>query len=385
MRKQKSSAQIHVADGAGGMRQVADLRFEAGEWPIEFVVPATDAETWMAHLNAETEDRGWNSDSFSQLDAGENSGTIAVHTATGPSATLDSAWERPRGKALRLRARPNGDPVLSLQIAQDFINAVSERLRTIKSIRAYRQALLTYDGLPWRGELWLDADHRLGPPSKHRHTLLGPQIVIVDAMIEGIGQQGVTAAFQRSIHELRVSLSFVLGLNITISKIEFGWVSNMNAQGSIMDCTVRQVGYVEIVPTTWFPLVGSASPIEPFSWLLARRQSPTGKRYDQLNAYDVIASLVNISDAQRLRALSIHPQKVRSEHVHRGELAAGELVPMFMSNHFQDRSIVRRDAWSTIDYLSHVPYRMVALWGELQCYPCTPPPAIRLRLQPRRA
>jgi hypothetical protein len=38
MPKQKSSAQFHVADGTGGMRQVADLRFEPGEWPIELVV-----------------------------------------------------------------------------------------------------------------------------------------------------------------------------------------------------------------------------------------------------------------------------------------------------------------------------------------------------------
>jgi hypothetical protein len=65
---------------------------------------------------------------------------------------------------------------------------------------------------------------------------------------------------------------------------------------------------------------------------------PTGKRYDRVNAYDVIASLVSASEAQRLRALSIHPQKVRSEHVHRGELAAGELLPMLMHNHFMDPS-----------------------------------------------
>lgn len=38
MPKQKSSAQIHVAGGAGSMRQVADLRFETCEWPIELVV-----------------------------------------------------------------------------------------------------------------------------------------------------------------------------------------------------------------------------------------------------------------------------------------------------------------------------------------------------------
>ena len=61
MPKQTSSAQIHVADGAGGMRQVADLRFEDGEWPIELVVPASDAENWVAHLEAEAEERGWSS------------------------------------------------------------------------------------------------------------------------------------------------------------------------------------------------------------------------------------------------------------------------------------------------------------------------------------
>ena len=90
---------------------------------------------------------------------------------------------------------------------------------------------------------------------------------------------------------------------------------------------------------------------------------PTGKRYDRLNAYDVIASLVSASEAQRLHELSIHPQKVRSEHVHRGELAAGELLPMLMQP--LHGSVVRRDASSTSDYLSHVPYRMVASWGEL--------------------
>jgi hypothetical protein len=78
MPKQKSNAQIHVADGAGGMRPVADLRFEAGQWPIELTIPAKDAENWMAHLSAEVEEHGWSSSSFSQLDATENSGTLSV-------------------------------------------------------------------------------------------------------------------------------------------------------------------------------------------------------------------------------------------------------------------------------------------------------------------
>jgi hypothetical protein len=63
-----------------------------------------------------------------------------------------------------------------------------------------------------------------------------------------------------------------------------------------------------------------------------------GKRYDRLNLYDVIASLLGPNEPQRLRELSVHPQKVRSGHVHRAELAAGELLPMLMHNHFMDPS-----------------------------------------------
>src|SRR4051812_11224949 len=99
MAKRKSAARLHVADGAGAMREVTDLRFDANDWPIKLVVPANNAEAWMAHVNAESQERGWNLSSFSQLNATENSGTLSVHTAVGPTpATLDIVWERPRGK-----------------------------------------------------------------------------------------------------------------------------------------------------------------------------------------------------------------------------------------------------------------------------------------------
>ena len=137
MPKKKSNAQIHVADGIGGMQPVADLRFEGGEWPIELVVPANDAESWIAHLDAEAEERGWYSSGLSQLEATENSGSLSVHTANGPStATLDIVWERPRGKELRLRARPSGDPALPLDVAHAFIDSVSERVQARKTLRA---------------------------------------------------------------------------------------------------------------------------------------------------------------------------------------------------------------------------------------------------------
>ena len=38
---------------------------------------------------------------------------------------------------------------------------------------------------------------------------------------------------------------------------------------------------------------------------------PTGRRHDRMNVYDVVASLVSVSEPQRLLELSFHPQKVR--------------------------------------------------------------------------
>ena len=82
MTEQKINAEIVVADGAGGMRPVVDLRFEEGEWPIQFDVPADDAEAWMAHFDAEIQERGWARDGISQMEATENSGTCSVRAAT---------------------------------------------------------------------------------------------------------------------------------------------------------------------------------------------------------------------------------------------------------------------------------------------------------------
>jgi hypothetical protein len=410
MPKKKSNEQIHVADGTGGMRPVADLRFEAGEWPIQLIVSAEDAESWMAHVGAEAEERGWFPSSISQLEAAENSGTLSVHTANGPSpARMDIVWERLRGKELKIRARPSGTPPLSLDVAQGFIKSVNERVRTRKTLRTPQRALLTYDGLPWRGELWLDSEHRLGPPSKYPDTLLGPQIVIVDAMIEGIGQLGVAANFQRRLREIRVFLGFVLGIELeVISHLEERWVPEIDAEGRITDCKLEPTGYVELSPQEGLPKLGSTRPIErrevtrpglgPYgltadtneqwvpadveqlwdtfvrlpdsrrehllragnAYLIARSMwpdqrtayvsflvvacealkptEPTKGKTKSLTLYDVIASLLGKKEAKRLRELSVPPQEVRHGHLHRGELAAGELAPMVMHDYFMDPS-----------------------------------------------
>jgi len=278
-------------------------------------------------------------------------------------------------------------------------------VRTGKVLRAHRQALLTYDGLPWRGELWLDENLRLGPPSKHPDTLLGPQILIVDAMMEGIGQQGVTANFQKRLHELRVFLGFVLGSKLEMSKFERGWVYDVDAEGRFIDCKLRNIGYVELSPQAGFPKPGCIPPVArrdvarpglgPYgitfdmheewvpgdieqlwrsfmalppakrdhllragnAYLTAQLMwpdqrtayavflvvacealKPTGKTGDRMNVYDVVASLVSPNEAQGLRQLTFHPQQVRSKHLHRGELVAGELLAMLFDDHFRDPS-----------------------------------------------
>lgn len=65
---------------------------------------------------------------------------------------------------------------------------------------------------------------------------------------------------------------------------------------------------------------------------------PMGRKHDKANIYDVVASLVSPSEAEILRKLSLDPQKIRNKHLHRGELAAGELLPVLVHDYFLDPS-----------------------------------------------
>jgi len=226
------------------MRPVADLRFEAGEWPFELVIPAPDSDIWMAHLDAEIEERGWSSSGLSQIDMAENSGTLSVHIVGGPSPpTLHIVWEKARSAVLRVRARADGNPPLSLDVARAFIDAVTDRARTRITAREYRWDMLTYEGLPWRGELWLGDDIRLGSPSRFPDALLGPQVLVVDAMVDGIGHTRITATFQSRMRELRIFLGIALGLCAKPVRPENGWVAEFDDQRHPMDCTLRSIGY----------------------------------------------------------------------------------------------------------------------------------------------
>lgn len=374
---------------------------------MKFVIPAKDAETWMAHLGAEREARGWSAGGISQFQHAENSGTLSVHTANGSSPpSIDIVWEKLRKGDLRLRVRPSGVPLLSLDVVHDFIDATNKRQCEGTIHRAYQWALLAYYGLPWYGELWLESELCLGPTSKHpTDALLGPQVLIVDAMLEGIGTQGIKSRLGILLNELRIFLSVALALQIKTVQFERNWVCEFDEKGRIKECKLGQVGYWETSKNREFPLAGHAPPIprrevnrpglgptglhsdmyeqwvpadieelwhnfkglpsskrEQFlsagnAYLIARSMwpeqrtayaaflvvacealKPRGKRYDRANIYDVVASLVNRKEADLLKELSITPQRVRSKHLHRGELTADELLPMLIHNQFQDPS-----------------------------------------------
>lgn len=260
--QRKAGAQIFTADGAGGMREVTDHRFNDDPWPIVFRIASEQAKDWMAHLEAEIEERGWSSSGIGQLHAEENSGSRSVSAAAGQSPpALAIAWEKKRGKELFVRAKPDGTPALPLDEARAFLDAVNARLRNRKMTRQQRREILRYQGRPWRGELWLDPDHRLGPPSQFPPELLGQQAVILDVMVEGIGSSGVSGRFMQTLSELSVFVGVVLGLHFEPQQFAQGWVYETDERMQVTKSYLGKLGYVELSPINGFPPVGSSPPI----------------------------------------------------------------------------------------------------------------------------
>jgi hypothetical protein len=399
-----SGATVHVANGAGGLAPLVDLRFDPAAWPIHADVPADLADHWIAHLNAACSERGWQTSALGQLETDENSGTIVVSTGVvGQSPTLEIVWERPRGGSITVQARPAGTPAMTLDIANSFLDAVRSRCQAQTKVSLHRQAHLIYEGLPWRGELWLGQDLRLGPPSRHASWLIAPQVIIVDAEMEGIGWQGVNSTFALMLRELSIFLNVVVGIDVTVEKSGWAWTYKTDEAGKVSECDLRPLGYWETTSHSGMPQPGEVRPIplrpvqrpgleqsgiraedleqavpqdtvdlwQKYTDLPAAQRShflragnayqiarsmwpdqrtayaafmvvaceslkPAGRRNDNGNISTVVEGLLDTSEAQQLRQLRLAPQRVRSQHLHRGELAGGELVPFLLQKDFGD-------------------------------------------------
>jgi hypothetical protein len=126
MVKAKSRTIVRVADGAGGMMKVTDLRYERGDWPVTFEVPVErdQAERWTRYVRAECERRGWTPSLFGQIERAENSGTITI-TANG-KPQLELVWERKRLRSMKVKVRCAAGSGLSSANAEQFCKKVND-------------------------------------------------------------------------------------------------------------------------------------------------------------------------------------------------------------------------------------------------------------------
>jgi hypothetical protein len=243
MVKAKSKANVMVTDGDGGMVPVQDRRFDKmADWLIHFEVPKAQADTWLQYFDAECAKRGWSRGSMRQIDARENSGSITVTTGDAGTPQLAVVWERKRAGALNVRARSAGTSEFSLVDARALFELVNERCQSGATDRFYRRGQLHYEGLAWRGELWLDDTLRLGPPSQQDETcLINPRVILVDAVVDCIGQNHCPFAFDQKLRELSAFLSVIMGTAVRLPQSGRVWTYT---QG-VADCATRWLGYFE--------------------------------------------------------------------------------------------------------------------------------------------
>ncbi len=406
-RRKTPGAIIQVADGKGGLVALSDHRSSPNGWQHTLEVDAGTAQALMAHLNAEVTNRGGTTAGLTQLGAAQTSGALTLRFPALPTSevvTIEIAWDKPRDGGLNLRARAAESTVTARTFCDDFFSALQDRLRNNPMDRGYRRFWLVYEGLPWRGELWLEPDLRLASPSRFPPALLGRQVVLVDALTDGIGQSGVTTNFHLRLRELRLVLSPILGIHLQAQWAN-EWVPQINEQHQLTDCRLGPVGYTELDHPAAMPAPGNAPAVvfedvarpglgrhgigtddtavripsdvtslwqafralsedqrtqylnacnayaiaqslwpdqrtaySAFLVVACEALKPTGKRFDKARLYDVVASLIDVDTAEALRQLKRAPQTVRSNHLHRGVLAAEDLTGLMATDPFQDPS-----------------------------------------------
>lgn len=207
-----------------------------------------------SHFQAECDTRGWSSSGISQLEAKENSGTINVNSGSDDKPELSMVWERRRGAELHVRARSDGTRPLSDSEAQQLFDQVTARCRSGALVQAHRCWHLEFEGLPWRGEFWLDDTLRLGPPSRqYSDAAYGPRAVMVDGTVRCVRINAASEVFQKQLRELSMFLSVVMGTAVHVTENgRRAWTWQTGAA----DCDVRSVAYWDQQYSTEMPVRG---------------------------------------------------------------------------------------------------------------------------------
>ena len=265
MVKAKSKVVVSVADGVGGMARVEDRRFQKA-WPIAFEVSAPEAENWLTYLSAESERSNWSSSGIEQIEAAENSGSMTLRDRQTGRPQVEIVWSRARNRSLKISAgctQPSDTSLDEVRTFLDRVNANSSAGRTEPFFRVWH---LCYEGLSWKGEIWLDGDLVLSAPSRqYEDAIAGPRVVIVNSVIPAISGTHATALFNVKQRELAVFLSVVTGKHFDVSPNGgHAWTWASGNDGKI-DCEVRNLGYWETKFPNSMPSKGSLHdvPLEP--------------------------------------------------------------------------------------------------------------------------
>jgi hypothetical protein len=281
--------------------------------------------------------------------------------------------------------------------AEQFFREVNSDCAAGRTTPLYLRGTLQYEGMPWRGEHWLDNTTRLAPPSLQDQLSLhnGARIVHIDAMVPCIGEPDVAYMRQQMLDEVSFFLSVVMHVAIRLLQSSRAWVWTADGRG----CEVRSLGYCEPDNPLSMPAAGTTKqvPLHPpdhppmwqdvgevslrddisalwdaFRSLDAERRlqflqaaakwqealihwqdrpslsfalmavscealKPSGADQRQ-NCYDVIEALLGKPVADELRQHPFPAQQVRSTHLHSGEFHGSELIMANFMRTYQDPS-----------------------------------------------
>jgi hypothetical protein len=299
---------------------------------------------------------------------------------------------------LQVRARLSPAADLPLSDAEQFFREVNDNCRVALMEAVYARGTLQYNGLAWRGELWLDNNTRLAPPSLQDETAtIGPRIVHVDANLECIGQPDVPYARHQMLVEVSAFLSVATRKAVSLLGHGRAWTLTPDMTA----CEIRHLGYLEPANPLSLPAHDTAKrvPLYPADnpplgihgstneislradiadlWILFRslgagqrlqflqaaakwqeavihwqdRPSlsfalmavscealkPSGADERQ-NCYDVIEALVGKQIVDRIRRNPFPAQHVRSTHLHSGEFHGSEVIMMDFMRTYEDPS-----------------------------------------------
>ena len=267
MIRKKTRAIVGVPDGSDGMRQLSDRRFEKGDWLEQSEFAGGEADTWLQYLAQECRRRDLQCAGISQIDARENSGSYTIRPiGPDPQPELVVVWERKRDGPLIVRSRLTGAPLFDEELAKAVLNGTTEACKSARKERVFCAGYLLYDGLLWHGEHWLEPGLRLGtPPREYTEALVGPRVVLVETVFDGVDIADARAGFRVFLRELSAFLSVALRMRIgapgfTQTKT---WVWTTDSDLKI-ECDVRQLGYEIAPPRNELPIAGIEAAVPNF-------------------------------------------------------------------------------------------------------------------------